>query len=346
MRQHCTATATKPNWILDCIHMGITLDTPSLPLSEAQIWYKAQAKLTHNTDHQTPKQFQELISQHLTFGNLLNILVNQNFVVVAELCFFYLKSAKRKSSNPQIHCSKLNFWVQWQQRPGPEDINNRANMKLDMLVDRCPSIIKRVATHLAYFRMIIGVYVLPRHCNRKMVPQRSQEPQVTAGWPGRVLTDMGAVPPHLSREDPVMETRVKQQDSDHQAPVTVQDQGQERIYKVRVRTDPPLAKAKPISGGGGTGITYLRKGKRSLHNSNCSWKRGVRICEKNHSANTEASEEGGGGGAPGAGAEIPLQPVVNTVMSEAVLLQPMEVYSGAHILLQPTEDPMLEQVDD
>jgi len=35
----------------------------SLPLSEAQIVYKAQAKLTHNTDHQTSKPFQELISQ-------------------------------------------------------------------------------------------------------------------------------------------------------------------------------------------------------------------------------------------------------------------------------------------
>lgn len=48
---------------------------------------------------------------HLTYGNLLNILVNQNFVAWAELCFFYLKSDKGKFSKPYIHCSKLNFWV-------------------------------------------------------------------------------------------------------------------------------------------------------------------------------------------------------------------------------------------
>ena len=35
----------------------------------------------------------------------------------------------------------------------------------------------------------------------------------------------------------------------------------------------------------------------------CSHERGVRICERNNSADTKVSEEGGGGGAPGAGAE-------------------------------------------
>ncbi|GAB0207673.1 protein NYNRIN-like [Grus japonensis] len=50
-----------------------------------------------------------------------------------------------------------------------------------------------------------------------------------------------------------------------------------------------------------------------------------------NSADTKVSEEGGGGGAPGAGAEIPLQP--------------MEVDGGANIHLQPVEDPMPEQLD-
>ena len=43
--------------------------------------------------------------------------------------------------------------------------------------------------------------------------------------------------------------------------------------------------------------------------------------------------------------EIPLQPVVKTMVRQAVPLQPMEVHSGADIHLQPVEDPMQEQVD-
>ncbi|KAK4828110.1 hypothetical protein QYF61_023472 [Mycteria americana] len=76
-----------------------------------------------------------------------------------------------------------------------------------------------------------------------------------------------------------------------------------------------------------------------------SWERGVRTCERNNSADTKVSEEGGGGGAPGTGAEIPLQPVVKTMVRQAVPLQPTEVHGGADIYLQPVEDPMLEQVD-
>ena len=73
--------------------------------------------------------------------------------------------------------------------------------------------------------------------------------------------------------------------------------------------------------------------------------RGVRICERNNSADTKVSEEGGGGGAPGTRAEIPLQPVVKTMVRQAVPLQPMEVNSGADIHLQPVEDPTPEQGD-
>ena len=66
---------------------------------------------------------------------------------------------------------------------------------------------------------------------------------------------------------------------------------------------------------------------------------------RENSADSKVREEGGGGGAPGARAEIPLQPVVKTMVRQAVPLQPMEVHSGADIHLQPMEDPMLEQVD-
>ena len=71
----------------------------------------------------------------------------------------------------------------------------------------------------------------------------------------------------------------------------------------------------------------------------------MRICERNHSAGTKVREEGGGGGAPGARAEIPLQPMVKTMVRQVVPLQPMEVNGGADVHLQPVEDPTPEQVD-
>ena len=71
----------------------------------------------------------------------------------------------------------------------------------------------------------------------------------------------------------------------------------------------------------------------------------MRRCERNNSADTKVSEEGGGGGAPGTGAEIPLQPAVKTMVRQAVPLQPMEIHGGADIHLQPVEDPTPEQGD-
>ena len=42
---------------------------------------------------------------------------------------------------------------------------------------------------------------------------------------------------------------------------------------------------------------------------------------------------------------IPLQPVVKTMVRQAVPRQPTEVHGGADIHLQPVEDPTPEQVD-
>ncbi|GAB0207745.1 AN1-type zinc finger protein 5-like [Grus japonensis] len=110
------------------------------------------------------------------------------------------------------------------------------------------------------------------------------------------------------------------------------------------KTDPLLAKAEPISDGGSASvITYLRRRKKLLHN--CSWMRGVRICERNNSADTKVSEDRRGGSAPHARAEIPLQPMEKTMERQAVPLQPMEDDGGADIHLQPVEDPTPEQVD-
>ena len=57
----------------------------------------------------------------------------------------------------------------------------------------------------------------------------------------------------------------------------------------------------------------------------------MRKRESHNSADTKVSEEEGKGGAPGAGAEIPLQPVVKTMVMQVVLLQPMEDHTGADI---------------
>jgi len=107
------------------------------------------------------------------------------------------------------------------------------------------------------------------------------------------------------------------------------------------KMDSPLAKAKPISDSGTASVvTCLRRGKKKMQQD-----RGVRIHERNNSADTKVSGEGGEGGAPGTGEEIPLQPVEKTMVRQAVLLQPMEAHRGADNHLQPMEDPMLEQVD-
>ncbi|GAB0192075.1 acid sphingomyelinase-like phosphodiesterase 3b [Grus japonensis] len=106
------------------------------------------------------------------------------------------------------------------------------------------------------------------------------------------------------------------------------------------KTNLLLAKAEPISdGGSASGITELRRGRKPLQ---LQPERGVRIHERNNSADTKVSEGGGGEGAPGAGAEIPLQPVEMTMVRQAVPLQPMEDDGGADIYLQPGEDSMPE----
>ncbi|KAK4816909.1 hypothetical protein QYF61_024919 [Mycteria americana] len=114
--------------------------------------------------------------------------------------------------------------------------------------------------------------------------------------------------------------------------------------------DLPLAKAKTISSGGSASvIMYLRSGGGGggggTGPAQLQPERGVRICERNNSADTKVSEEGGAGGAPCARAEIPLQPMEKTMVRQAVPMQPMEVHGGADIHLQPIEDPTLEQVD-
>ncbi|GAB0186311.1 hypothetical protein GRJ2_001096400 [Grus japonensis] len=57
----------------------------------------------------------------------------------------------------------------------------------------------------------------------------------------------------------------------------------------------------------------------------------MRICERNNSADTKVSAEGVGGGVPGAGAEIPLQPLEKTMVRQAVSMQSMEDDDGAEI---------------
>ena len=74
----------------------------------------------------------------------------------------------------------------------------------------------------------------------------------------------------------------------------------------------------------------------------------MRICERNSTADTMVSEGGEGVGASDTGVEIPLQPVVKTMVRQAVPLQPMKVHGGGGGCLKeavtPWEKPVVEQV--
>ena len=103
---------------------------------------------------------------------------------------------------------------------------------------------------------------------------------------------------------------------------------------VGFKMDPPLAKAI-INGGSASGITYLRRvcvGGTWCRNSS-QRREELRLCERNKSADTKVSAEGGGGGGPGTRAEITTQPVEKTTVRQAVPLQPVEVHGGAEIHL-------------
>lgn len=76
-----------------------------------------------------------------------------------------------------------------------------------------------------------------------------------------------------------------------------------------------------------------------------SWKRGVRKCERNSPAATQLSAEGGEGSAPDAGAEILLQPQVQTMVNQAASLLPMESCCGAEIHLLSMKNPTAEQLN-
>ena len=111
------------------------------------------------------------------------------------------------------------------------------------------------------------------------------------------------------------------------------------------KTDPLLAKADPISNSdSASGIMYLRRGESCCTTGQLQLEIGVRICERNSPTDTKVSEEGGGGGASGTSAEVPLQPVTQTMVRQAVPPQSMEINGGAEIHLQPLEDPTPKQV--
>ncbi|GAB0205519.1 F-box only protein 31 [Grus japonensis] len=77
------------------------------------------------------------------------------------------------------------------------------------------------------------------------------------------------------------------------------------------KMDPLLAKAEPISdGGSASGIIEFGRGTNCCATATAA---GERRCERNSPADTKVSEEGGEGGAPGAGISISLQPLEQLV---------------------------------
>ncbi|KAJ7402753.1 hypothetical protein BTVI_83621 [Pitangus sulphuratus] len=73
--------------------------------------------------------------------------------------------------------------------------------------------------------------------------------------------------------------------------------------------------------------------------------KGVRICERNSREDTKVNTEVGGEGAPDARAKMSMQPVVHSMRSQVVPLQPVEGHGGTEIHLQSLDNPTLEQVD-
>jgi len=99
------------------------------------------------------------------------------------------------------------------------------------------------------------------------------------------------------------------------------------------KTDPLLAKAKPVSdGGSASGITYLRKGRKVTLSETAVIERGVRRCERNSSADTKISEEGGGRTCLKCQSREPsLATLMKTMVRQVVPLQSKEVHGGADI---------------
>ena len=87
---------------------------------------------------------------------------------------------------------------------------------------------------------------------------------------------------------------------------------------------------------------YLRKGKN--HYTAVLREKSEKEYERNNPINTTVSEEGRGGGALGTRADIPLQPVVRT-MVKLFPCSPWKITVDQVSTLQPMEDPMPEQVD-
>lgn len=57
----------------------------------------------------------------------------------------------------------------------------------------------------------------------------------------------------------------------------------------------------------------------------------MRKWERKNPEDTEVSEEGGEGGAPGSGAEVPLLPMKRTQVDQVVPLKPVEIPGGWHM---------------
>ncbi|RMC06744.1 hypothetical protein DUI87_16190 [Hirundo rustica rustica] len=70
----------------------------------------------------------------------------------------------------------------------------------------------------------------------------------------------------------------------------------------------------------------------------------MRTCEQNSPANTKDGKEGGRD-SPGTGVEIPLQPMLQTVVQQVFPLKPVEDHGVVEFHLQPIENAMLYQVN-
>ncbi|TRZ13887.1 hypothetical protein HGM15179_013212 [Zosterops borbonicus] len=109
------------------------------------------------------------------------------------------------------------------------------------------------------------------------------------------------------------------------------------------KMDVLLPKARPIRNGKTSVITYLKRQKSNCADAIVAREEWTENMGENNPADTKVTGEGGGGGAPGPGAEIPLQPRVQPMVRQLCPWSPWRITGMQRSICSPCRRPMPEQ---